>query len=42
VKNTRIFNARTKSWTAGPTMNYGRWYPSIVTQGNGDLFIASG
>ncbi len=42
VKNTRIFNAQTKSWTAGPTMNYGRWYPSIVTQGNGDLFIASG
>ncbi|MCU1587341.1 MAG: kelch domain protein [Frankiales bacterium] len=42
VKNTRVFHASTQRWTLGPTMNYGRWYPSMVTLGNGNLFIASG
>lgn len=42
VRNTRIFNAASKRWTAGPVMNIGRWYPSLVTLGNGNLFVASG
>lgn len=42
VKNSRIFNAAAQQWTAGPKMNYGRWYPALVTLGNGNLFVASG
>ncbi|MGZ6793552.1 MAG: hypothetical protein ACXVFV_11405, partial [Mycobacteriales bacterium] len=42
VKNSRIFDPSTQTWTLGPTMNYGRWYPSLVTLGNGNLFVASG
>ena len=42
VKNTRVFHAATQRWTLGPSMNYGRWYPSMVTLGNGNLFVASG
>ena len=42
VRNTRIFNAAAKRWTAGPVMNIGRWYPSLITLGNGNLFVASG
>ena len=42
VKNTRVFHADTQIWSAGPAMNFGRWYPSLVTLGNGNLFIASG
>ena len=42
VKNSRIFDAVSQRWTLGPTMNNGRWYPSLVTLGNGNLFVASG
>ena len=42
VKNTRVFHAATQTWTLGPTMHYGRWYPSMVTLADGNLFIASG
>ena len=42
VKNTRVFHAATQRWTLGPTMHFGRWYPSMITLGNGNLFIASG
>ncbi|MCU1594947.1 MAG: kelch domain protein [Frankiales bacterium] len=42
VKNSRIFDAASQRWTLGPTMHYGRWYPALVTLGNGNLFVASG
>ena len=42
VKNSRIFDARSQRWTLGPTMNYGRWYPSLITLPDGKLFVASG
>ncbi|GAC1611842.1 MAG: hypothetical protein NVS3B26_28740 [Mycobacteriales bacterium] len=42
VRNTRIYDPSSKSWTAGPVMNHGRWYPALVTLGNGNLFVASG
>lgn len=40
--NTRIFQAATKRWTAGPSMVFGRWYPSLVTLGSGNLLVTSG
>jgi hypothetical protein len=42
LKNTRIFNTRTKSWTQVGAMHYGRWYPSLVTLPDGHVFVASG
>ncbi|HUR49449.1 MAG TPA: galactose oxidase-like domain-containing protein [Acidimicrobiales bacterium] len=42
VRNTRIFDPRTNLWTKAPDMHYGRWYPSMITLANGDLFVASG
>lgn len=42
LHNTRFFNGHTQNWRQGPAMNYGRWYPSLVTLGNGQVFVASG
>lgn len=42
IRNTRIFDPATNQWTKAPDMHYGRWYPSMVTLANGDLFVASG
>lgn len=39
---TRVFDPRTNSWTKAPDLHYGRWYPSMITLANGDLFVASG
>ena len=42
VKNSRIFDASTQRWALGPSMHYGRWYPGLITQADGQLFVASG
>lgn len=42
LKNSRIFDAKNNTWTQSGDMNFGRWYPSLVTLGNGNVFVASG
>ena len=42
VRNSRVFYPATNTWAQGPAMNYGRWYPSLVTLGNGQVLVASG
>ncbi|HEV2924167.1 MAG TPA: galactose oxidase-like domain-containing protein [Solirubrobacteraceae bacterium] len=42
LRNTRIYNPSTNTWTESGQMNYGRWYPSLVTLGDGSIFVASG
>ena len=42
VRDTRVFDPRTNAWAQGPSMNYGRWYPSLVTLGNGQVLVTSG
>ena len=42
LKNARIYDPATNSWSQTGSMNYGRWYPSMVTLGDGKLFVASG
>lgn len=42
IKNSRIFDEETNTWTQSGDMTYGRWYPSLVTMGNGNVFVASG
>ncbi|MBW0148560.1 galactose oxidase-like domain-containing protein [Marinobacter arenosus] len=42
IKNSRIFDEETNTWRQSGDMTYGRWYPSLVTLGSGDVFVASG
>lgn len=42
VRNARIFDPEDNTWNKTGDLNYGRWYPSMVTLKDGDLFIASG
>ena len=42
LKNTRIFNPATGTWSEAGNMNFGRWYPSLVTLANGNVFVGSG
>ncbi|MBW7472212.1 galactose oxidase-like domain-containing protein [Marinobacter sp. F4218] len=42
IKNSRIFDEETNTWSQSGDMTYGRWYPSLVTMGSGDVFVASG
>lgn len=37
-----LFNPGTSRWTQAPSMNTGRWYPTMVTLGNGRFFALSG
>jgi hypothetical protein len=42
LKNTRIFNPADDHWAQTDSMAYGRWYPTLVTLADGDVFVASG
>jgi hypothetical protein len=42
LKNSRIFDEKTNTWRQSGDMTFGRWYPSLVTMGNGNVFVASG
>ena len=42
LRNTRIYNPETNTWTQTGDMNYGRWYPGLVTLASGNVFVASG
>jgi hypothetical protein len=42
LRNTRIYDPKTNTWTQGGDTNIGRWYPAMVELGDGNQFIASG
>ena len=42
VSATRIYDPATNSWSQTGRMNQGRWYPTLVTMGDGRMFAASG
>ena len=42
IKNARIFDPASNTWTQTASMEFGRWYPATVTLPDGDVFIASG
>jgi Domain of unknown function (DUF1929) len=42
LKNSRIYDPKTNTWSQTGSMKYGRWYPTMVEQGNGEVFVASG
>ena len=42
IRGTRIFSLEAGGWVHAADMNYARWYPSLVTLGSGQIFVASG
>lgn len=42
LEESRIFDPETDAWTQTGTMEFGRWYPTLVTMGDGNVFVASG
>lgn len=42
LHNTRIYDPETNTWSASGRMQYGRWYPSLVTLADNKVFVASG
>ena len=42
LKETRIFDPATQTWTQAGDMEFGRWYPTMVTQPDGTQLSFSG
>lgn len=42
IKQSRIYDPRTKTWSQTGSMAYGRWYPTDVSLPGGKIFTASG
>jgi hypothetical protein len=42
LKQSRIYDPTTNSWSQTGSMKYGRWYPTSLALGNGNVFTASG
>ncbi len=39
---TNIFNFTSRTWSRGPTMTEGRWYPTVISLPNKELLIMGG
>ncbi|CAN5186325.1 hypothetical protein BH23ACT9_BH23ACT9_08280 [soil metagenome] len=42
LTQTRIFDPATDTWSQSDDLDFGRWYPTMVTQADGDVLIFSG
>jgi hypothetical protein len=42
LRDTKLFNPLTASWTSGPNMARGCWYPTTTTLPDGRVLIVSG
>lgn len=42
LKNSRAYNANTNTWSQLGDMNFGRWYPALITLPDSKMFVASG
>ena len=42
LNTTTFYDPVANKWTAGPTMNNGRWYPTAITLPDGRAFVISG
>ena len=42
LKNSRIYNPNNNMWTQAADMNFGRWYPALITLPDSKMFVASG
>jgi hypothetical protein len=42
IVQTHVFDSTTNTWSLGPNMAAGRWYPSVTPLSNGESLISSG
>jgi hypothetical protein len=42
IRETHIFDPATNTWSLGPEMAAGRWYPTVTPLRNGEMLISSG
>ncbi|BET25199.1 glyoxal oxidase-like protein [Limnobacter thiooxidans] len=42
LKNSRVYNPNTNMWSQMADMNFGRWYPALITLPDSKMFVASG
>ncbi len=42
LRSTQVYDQKTNRFTQIRDMNYGRWYPTLVTLGDGRMLVASG
>lgn len=42
IVQTHLFDWRTETWSRGPDMSAGRWYPSVAALGSGEALIVAG
>ena len=42
ISDTTLFDTNTSSWSSGPKMRKGRWYPSSLVLGSGEVLLANG
>ncbi len=42
IVQTHLFDPATNTWSVGPDMAAGRWYPSVTPLRNGEMLITSG
>ena len=42
IVQTHVFNYLTNTWTLGPNMAEGRWYPTVTPLRNGEMLITEG
>lgn len=42
LKNSRVYNPNNNMWTQAADMNFGRWYPALITLPDSKMFVASG
>ena len=42
IVETHLFNPTTNTWSLGPNMAAGRWYPSVTPLRNGEMLITEG
>ncbi|MER3493538.1 MAG: hypothetical protein C4323_15145 [Mastigocladus sp. ERB_26_2] len=42
IQDCFVFDFTTEQWTKVASMNRGRWYPTVLTLGNGRIFALSG
>jgi hypothetical protein len=42
IVQTHLFNPATNTWSLGPNMAAGRWYPSVTPLSNGEMVITEG
>ena len=42
IRQTHVFDWRTETWSRGPDMQDGRWYPSVASLPNDEALIIGG